>query len=159
MSEEIENFKSSLIENPSEFFSGTVTPETEKLCADIYAILDSFPDEQKINPCVDQFIHGGVYTRTLFIPRGVFILGALIKVPTTVIIHGDLLLSNGHNTAHSKGFCTFKGVPYRRCFMFALEDTYFTTHNATKATTIEDAEKEFTDEWELLTTYKERHRK
>lgn len=145
MSEEIESSNTS-------FFTMQATGESERICSRVYEYLLDSPYKFSTPP-VNHFLHGGIYTRTLFLPKGILAVGARIKVPTTVILHGDVLLSNGINVVRSTGFSTFKGVPNRRCIAYALENTYFTTHNVSKAKTLEEAEKEFTDEWQLLSTY------
>lgn len=133
--------------------SKSATKETEEACSRLYELLQAEP-ENAFDPPIQHFLHGGIYTRTMFLPKGCAMLGALIKVPTTCVIHGDIILSNGINSVRSTGFATYQGVPNRRCFAYAIEDTYFTTHNVSKATTLDEAQKEFTDEWYLLTTYK-----
>ena len=144
-----------VIKRSNDVLNKSATKESEETCARFF---ECIRDQQyQIDPPTEQFIYGGIYTRTIFIPKGCAVLGALIKIPTTCVLHGDVLLSNGIDVVRSTGFACYKGIPHRRCFAYALEDTYFTTHNPTKATTIEEAEKEFTDEWYLLTTYKKRH--
>tara|TARA_R110000823_G_scaffold16897_7_gene53885 strand:+ start:2181 stop:2624 length:444 start_codon:yes stop_codon:yes gene_type:complete len=98
----------------------------------------------------DHLIHAGIYHRTVHIPAGVLVAGALVKIDTTVIVHGDItvyvdgepLLLIGHNVLPA-----YAG---RKQAAYAHTDTNFTMSFSTDATTVEEAEEEFTDEVEIL---------
>lgn len=130
-----------------------VTKESEEVCGEVYGYLKEHP--KSFDPPIDSYIHGEIYTRTMFLPKGVMIIGALIKIPTTVIVSGNCVVSDGINVVNLEGYSTLMGAPNRRSIFYAIEDTYVTMLCKVKATTIKEAEKEFTDEWELLTTNKE----
>lgn len=95
-------------------------------------------------------IHGGVYTRTIMIPAGVVITGALIKIPTTLIVNGDCLVTIGDKTKHIIGHHVFCASAGRKQVFVANGNTYLTMMFKTDARTVEDAEKQFTDQWEQL---------
>lgn len=96
-------------------------------------------------------LHAGVYTRTVFIPKGVVISGALIKRSVNLIISGDTTVFIGDDKAKEyKGYASITAMPYRKQVFIANEDTYLTMFFATEATTIEEAENEFTDEVDNL---------
>lgn len=107
-------------------------------------------------PCkidTQHFIHAGCYVRTCFLPKGTMIGSALVKIPTVVIVSGDVVVTNVDTRTHYRGYKILKGSAFRRGLWFANEDTYITMFFATNAKNTDDAEKEFTDEWaELLTT-------
>lgn len=130
-----------------------VTKETERICGEVYGYLKEHP--RYFDPPIDSYIHGGIYTRTMFLPKGAMILGALIKIPTTLTISGVCIVSDGVNILNVSGYTTMFGEPHRRSIFYAMEDTYVSMMCKVKATDIHDAEREFTDEWELLTTNKE----
>lgn len=100
-------------------------------------------------------LHDGVYTRTAFVPAGVMVMGVLIKIPTTLIVSGHAKVFIGDDTVEVQGYRVIAGAPGRKQAALALEDTHFTMLFATSASTIEEAENEFTDEAEQLTTRQE----
>lgn len=95
-------------------------------------------------------LHGGMYTRTILVRKGVFIIGAMIKVPTTLIVNGDCTVNMGDQPMRLTGHCVIPASGHRKQAFMAHEDTYITMSFATKAATVEEAENEFTDEAALL---------
>ena len=67
----------------------SVTKETERICGEVYGCLKEHP--RQFDPPIYDYVHGGIYTRTMFLPKGAMIMGALIKVPTTLVISGSVL--------------------------------------------------------------------
>ena len=61
----------------------------------------------------------------------------------------------GDHLEESSGYSVLKGMDGRRQVFSAFEDTYITMFFASNASTVEEAEKEFTDEWQLLTNNRE----
>ena len=111
------------------------TKETEKICGEIF----SYFKENNIDYDFqyEDFIHDGVYVRSMFIPAGMVVLGTLLKKPTTLIIMGDCWVSNGDKAVRSQGFATLKGSPKRRSIKV-------------DAKTTKEAEEELTDELDIL---------
>lgn len=95
-------------------------------------------------------IHGGIYSRTVTIPAGVTITGALIKIATTLIISGKVRAFVGEETIELQGYNVIAASAGRKQAFLAIDDTNLTMLFATNATTIEQAENEFTDEAHLL---------
>lgn len=96
-------------------------------------------------------IYEGVYTRTIVLKAGEALVGALIKIPTTLLINGKVQITiDENNVKEINGFDVFLGYPNRKQIMFAHEDTSITMLFKTDAKTIEEAEEEFTDEYSLL---------
>lgn len=118
--------------------------------------MDDLMDEVKKLPqvmiAVDHFIHAGMYVRTCFIPAGYVIVGALIKVPTVLIVNGHCKVTVGSRVKMIDGYVVLKAGGGRRQAFLAIDDTYVTMQYATKAETVEQAEREFTDEYDLLQT-------
>lgn len=133
------------------------SPETEKACSTLYGLIadTTIPFDVPIK----NTLHDGIYVRTAFLPKGTTGLGCLLKVPTTLIISGECLVSNGIAVAHSKGYAVLQGQTLRRSFFYAIEDTYLSMIAKVNATTVDEAEKEVTDEWAILTTRKEHNNK
>ena len=103
-------------------------------------------------------LHAGVYARTIKIPAGVVITGALIKIPTVLLIHGSMKLTAGDKCISVDGFACFKCPAGRKQIMVAKTDCFVTMIFATKAKKVREAEDEFTDEGDLLLSRKEKKR-
>lgn len=97
-------------------------------------------------------IHAGVYTRTVTIPAGVLITGVLIRIPTTLIVQGDTTVFLGDGTTRLQGYHVLHAAANRKQAFFAHEDTNLTMIFQTSATTVEEAEEEFTEEAHTLIT-------
>lgn len=113
-------------------------------------ILDYAMDLPQVNLPVEHFIYEGVYYRTVRVPKDVVIVGAILNIPTTVIISGNCVMGIGNTSVNLKGYHVFKGSKYRQQVFRALEETCITMIFRTDAKTVEDAEKEMTGEWNLL---------
>lgn len=116
--------------------------------------VDALTKEILTMPQVDiathHVLHGGMYARTIKIPQGVVITGALIKVETTLIVSGDVIVWMGDSDFRITGYQVLAARAGRKQAFIAIKDTYLTMSFPTGATTIEAAEKEFTDEANLL---------
>lgn len=94
--------------------------------------------------------HAGIYARTIMVPAGVVATGTLIKRSTTLIVCGNAIVFIGDKTLELNGYYVLPASANRKQAVFAKSDTYLTMMFATDATTVEDAEAEFTDEVEFL---------
>lgn len=131
-----------------------LTPkQNTTLCSMIIKALEH--PELEVDVPIDHFIHEGVYYRTCKVNKDVTIIGALIKIPTTVIVSGRCFVSIGDSVTEVRGYHVFKAKAWRRQAFRALEDTYITMCFKTNSKDVSEAEKEFTDEWKLLTTNRE----
>ena len=95
-------------------------------------------------------LHAGIYSRTVRVPEGVMLTGALIKIPTVLTIVGSLTLTIGDHVEDVEGFRLFECAPGRKQVMLARSESYVTMAFATDAKTVEEAEEQFTDEFENL---------
>ncbi len=100
--------------------------------------------------------HAGIYTRTIKLPAGVALAGVTIKVPTVLIISGDVLTYGDNGTTRITGYHVTLGQPGRKQAFVALTDTWMTMMFATDAQDVETAERQFTDEYENLGSRRER---
>lgn len=95
-------------------------------------------------------LHGGIYARTIWLPAGAVITGALIKVPTTLTISGDAMVFIGEDAIELQGYNVIPASAGRKQAFVAHTDTHMTMSFATSARTVQEAENEFTDEAHLL---------
>ncbi|PTS83996.1 hypothetical protein DBR00_11480 [Pseudomonas sp. HMWF032] len=94
--------------------------------------------------------HAGLYSRTIRIPAGVMITGALISIPTLLIVSGHVSVFTGGEPLELRGYHILPGQAGRKQVFVAHADTDLTMIFATQATTVEQAEAEFTEETNLL---------
>lgn len=95
-------------------------------------------------------IHGKMYTRTIFIKKGVLATGVLIKIPTTLVISGDLTVFTGTDEIRVTGHAVVPGSAGRKQAVYANEDTSISMSFPTNAMSIDEVENEFTDEVDML---------
>lgn len=100
-------------------------------------------------------LHGGMYHRTIMIPAGALITGALIKVATTLVVSGDTTVFIGGDTKRLTGYHVIPAKSGRKQAFLANSDTYLTMSFCTSAQTVDEAEQEFTDEYKSLSSRKD----
>lgn len=98
----------------------------------------------------DHVLHDGMYARTIKIPAGVTLTGALIKIATTLIVSGDAIVYMDGEAKRFTGYHVFAARAHRKQAFIAQADTYMTMFFPTDAKTVEAAEEQFTDEAHLL---------
>ena len=91
-------------------------------------------------------IHGGMYARTIMIPAGTVLTGALIKIPTILIAQGDAIVYIGNDTIELSGYSVLPASANRKQAFIAKTDTYLTMIFPSRVSNIKEAEHEFTDE-------------
>jgi hypothetical protein len=101
---------------------------------------------------VEHILHAGVYARTVMVPAGVVITGALIKIPTLLVISGKTKVYIGDEVIEMNGQHVIPASSGRKQAFVAIEDTSITMIFQTHAKTVQEAEKEFTDEFDRLTS-------
>lgn len=99
---------------------------------------------------VTHHLHAGLYARTICIPAGVVITGALIKIPTLLTFSGCATVFVGGESIDLQGYHVLPAQAGRKQVFQAHTDTNLTMIFATQATTVEEAEVEFTDEADQL---------
>jgi hypothetical protein len=95
-------------------------------------------------------LHAGMYHRTITIPAGVALTGALIKRATTLIFNGRARVSTGDEWFDLDGYHVLAASAHRKQAFVACSDTQLTMIFPSSARTVEEAESEFTDEGDIL---------
>lgn len=98
----------------------------------------------------DHVIHAGMYSRTIMVPANTVITGALIKIATMLIVNGDAWVYVGDQSFRVQGHAVLPASAGRKQAFVAVADTYLTMVFPTTASTVEEAERQFTDEAEKL---------
>ena len=116
---------------------------------DMAAVLETerrIADGPQILLRTENVFHAGLYARTIMVPRGVTIAGALIVIPTLLIVSGDVDVIIGRETTRITGYAVLEGQAGRKQAFHAHADTHLTMLFATDAQDVTDAEEQFTDE-------------
>lgn len=100
----------------------------------------------------EHLIHGGMYARTLHMQAGQVLTGALLRLPTVLIVSGDCAVFIGEETIELRGYSVLPGSAGRKQIFLAHTDVSMTMLFPTRAETVAQAEQEFTDEYAMLMT-------
>lgn len=132
-----------------------ISPEVNAAFEAFGSVLERLP---QLDIRTEHHLHAGVYSRTLYVPAGTFVMGLCVKVPTQLITCGHFKLTDGVREKEFKGFHVLDGSANRRAAVVTITDSAFTMLFATDAKTVEEAEEEFTDEPERLLTRKDKEK-
>src|SRR4051794_1306213 len=126
-------------------------PAMSEVAIDNVRQLESFTTTMpQIDIETSHALHAGMYARTIMIPAGVLITGALIKIATLLIVQGDVIIYIDGEAKQLNGYNVFAASANRKQAFIAQTDTYLTMVFPSAAQTVEQAEEEFTDEHHLL---------
>lgn len=98
----------------------------------------------------EHLIHKKVYLRTIHLPAGALATGALIKIATTLIIYGEVMVYIDEEAKHFYGYNVLPCSAGRKVAVLAITDIHMTMLFPTEATDVAECEAEFTDEVSLL---------
>jgi hypothetical protein len=98
----------------------------------------------------EHVLHAGMYARTVRIKAGVLFTSVLIKVPTMVTVNGKCRVSAGEGSRDLEGYNVLPACAGRKMIYLTFEDTDITMVFPSNAKTIEEAERQFTDDAEML---------
>lgn len=110
---------------------------------------------EQVDIPTDHVIHGGMYLRTITMPPGTVLMGALVKIPTTVITVGAAKVYVGGVWREVTGYNVLPARARRKQIFVSIGALIVTMMFPTKARTVEEAEREFTDEHELLLSHRQ----
>lgn len=123
----------------------------EKLVALDAALMGKEP----VDVPTEHVIHAGMYARTIAMPAGMVLTGALIKLPTLVIVTGSAAVLVGDEWMRLDGYNVLPASARRKQVFVSFSTVVITMVFPTKARTVEEAEREFTDEWEQLLSHRQ----
>lgn len=119
------------------------TPEAREILSAIEAKMRTMP---QIEPKTEHILHGGMYARTVRLDAGVVIVSVLIKVPTILTVNGKCRVFAGDSQYDFDGYSVIPASAGRKMMYATLAPTEITMVFPSKAKTVEEAEREFTDE-------------
>jgi hypothetical protein len=128
----------------------SVLPPTSK---DGIEKISRFEDVARTMPQVkldfEHVLHGGMYARTVRLAARVAITSVLIKIPTVIVVNG-LCRVFADKWFDLEGFNVIPASDGRKMIYITAAPTQITMFFPSNAETVEEAEKEFTDEYEDL---------
>lgn len=137
----------------------------EHLDESAVSLLGELPDVEKVRelerfilqfPQTDfgttNVVHGGMCARTIFLPKGTILTGALTNVKNIMIAAGDITVTTDEGPKRLTGFHVIPASAGFKRAGISHADTYVTMVWPTKLTNIQDIEDELTDESEMLQT-------
>lgn len=128
---------------------------SEATIARMRAIEDRALELPQVSTETHHVLHAGLYVRTILLPAGTMITGALIKIATLVIVEGDVIVWLGDASKRLLGYNILPASAGRKQAFFALEDSHITMIFPTDAHDVEGAEIQFTDEHDRLASRRE----
>jgi len=107
-------------------------------------------EQEQLALVTNHLLHGGLYMRTIKMLAGSVLTGALVKIPTTLIVNGVVSVYMGDKTKLFSGYNVIPASGGRKQAIYAYADSDLTMVFPTAAKTIQEAEEEFTDELDML---------
>lgn len=98
----------------------------------------------------EHVFHAGMYARTVRMKANIVFTSALIKRATLLIANGDLFVMAGEGFARINGYNVIPAAAMRKQVYVTAGDVELTMIFPTEASTVEEAEAEFTDETDTL---------
>lgn len=113
-------------------------------------------EHEEVYVPIEHWIDDGIYYRATYMPPFTVSVSCMIKIPTTIIVVGNCLVTVGDHVEHLLGIKHIKASANRRVAYKSLDGGVFILmYFKTSATTVEEAEHEMTDEFNLLTNHRE----
>jgi hypothetical protein len=95
-------------------------------------------------------LHAGIYARTARVPAGMAFTSVMVKIPTVVIVHGDCCVFVDGKWEPMSGYRVISASAHRIQAYATFSETEITMLFPSQAKTVEEAEREFTDEADEL---------
>jgi hypothetical protein len=111
------------------------------------AVLKEMPQTPFVT---EHMLHAGMYTRTVRLPAETAAAAVLIKPPTVLIFQGTADIYSDDEVIKVTGYSVLPGSAGRKIAFVTYSDVAMSMIFPTTVRTIEEAERQFTDEHALL---------
>lgn len=128
------------------FLAGMPTVQSVKKLEDLILQLP------QVNLKTESVVHGGMCARTIFIPAGTVLTGALTSLDNICIVCGDITVTTDNGAQRLTGYNVLGAVKGTKRVGITHSDTWWTMMFKTDSTDPDDIEREMTDEYEALQT-------
>lgn len=98
----------------------------------------------------EHVIHAGMYVRTIAMPAGMVLFGCTVKLPTLVIVTGKAAVLVGEEWLQLDGYNVIPASAGRKQVFASYSAVIISMAFPTSAKTVEEAEREFTDDADRL---------
>ncbi len=134
------------IDQAQDLVAGMPTPEAVRRMEDI---LLQMP---QIDLRTEQLVHGGMAARTIFIPAGTVLTGALTNIDNLCVAFGDITVTTDDGPKRLTGFNVIPAMAGAKRAGVAHSDTWWVTIHRTDLTDLGAIEDEMTGESHRLQT-------
>lgn len=100
----------------------------------------------QVNMPVDNVVHGGMCARTIFIPAGTLLTGALTNIDNICVVNGDIMVTTNDGSKRLAGHNVIPAGAGIKRVGLAYADTWWTMIWPTGLTAVSDIEDEMTSE-------------
>lgn len=130
--------------------SVSLSPSSSEAISAIERATDQLLQHPQLDLVTEHVLHGGMYTRTIRLPKMYAMTGAFINIPTILVLHGfgEVLTNDGWKEFN--GYHVLAGSAGRQQAFKCWSEVEMTMIFPSQAKTVEEAEKEFTDDYEKL---------
>lgn len=135
-----------LIDQAQDLVAGMPTPEAVRRMEDMLLQLP------QIDLHTEQLVHGGMAARTIFIPAGTVLTGALTNIDNLCVAFGDITVTTDDGPKRLTGFNVIPSMAGAKRAGVAHTDTWWVTLHRTDLTDLKAIEEEMTYEAERLQT-------
>lgn len=135
-----------LIDQAQDLVIGMPTPEAVRRMEDMLLQLP------QIDLRTEQLVHGGMAVRTIFIPAGTVLTGALTNIDNLCVAFGDITVTTDDGPKRLTGFNVVPAMAGAKRAGVAHSDTWWVTIHRTDLTDLEAIEEEMTGEADRLQT-------
>lgn len=123
----------------------------------MFALEATIKEMPQVTYATKHVIHAGIYSRTICIKAGVAVVGVRIKVPSQLVVSGHCVISHGDSSVECNGYDVIAAPAGRKTAVLAYTDTYVTMMFGTDAATVEEAERQGTDDYESLSSHRDEY--
>lgn len=134
------------ITEAQQLVSGMPTPGSVRQMEDLLLQLP------QIDLHTQQLVHGGMAARTIFIPAGTVLTGALTNLDNVCIAFGDITVTTDEGPVRLTGFNVIPARAGAKRAGVAHSDTWWVTIHRTDLTDLDAIEEEMTGEADRLQT-------
>lgn len=131
---------------PADLLSGMPSP------ASVAALEERMLELPQVDLQTGHLVHGGMYARTILIPAGTLLTGALTNQDNVCVVHGDITVTTDEGVQRLTGFHVLPARSGAKRAGLAHADTWWTTLWTTNLTDITAIEDVLTDEADQLQT-------
>lgn len=132
----------------------SILPTTPSALANVRGFEALCLQQEQVPITTEHLFHAGLYARTVRIVEGTVFTSALVKRATVLIVDGDISVTANDKVVRFTGYHVIPAKEDRKHAFFAHRDTCLTMLFATTSVTLEEVEREFTDEAHMLVSNK-----